>query len=97
MKSIKQQEEENFAVDYLIRKYQKKPLKAQKNKIMAVRRDTYDLITAYQKEQLKKQGIHVRKIDILDIAIRTVIRHGDFLQYAIDFRKREKEVDGEGD
>jgi hypothetical protein len=54
-----------------------------------VRKGTYDLMSAYQKEQSERSGIEVKMVDIADVAIKAIIRHENFFQFAIDSKNNK--------
>jgi len=57
---------------------------------IVIRRVTYDLMHAYQKEQSNKSDIEVKMVDIVDIAIKALVQHKNFFQFAIDFKNNKE-------
>ena len=55
-----------------------------------VRKGTYDLMSAYQKKQSEKSGIEVKMVDIADIAIKALVKHENFFQFAIDSKNNKE-------
>jgi len=57
---------------------------------IVIRQVTYDLMHTYQKEQSNKSDIEVKMVDIVDIAIKALVRHENFFQFAIDFKNNKE-------
>ena len=52
-----------------------------------VKNSTKQLLDDYCKEQYELTGVRVSKLDVVDIAIKSLIQHKNFFQFAIDFKK----------
>jgi|APSaa5957512493_1039668.scaffolds.fasta_scaffold359033_1 hypothetical protein len=59
------------------------------NKPIHVRATTLDLIKKYQDQQFSSSGIMIHRGDIIDIAIKALIKHENFFQYVTDFYKED--------
>ena len=55
-----------------------------------IRRETKELLDEYCNKQREATGIKLSKVDIVDLAVRSIVKYNNFFQFAIDFNK-EKE------
>ena len=59
-------------------------------KAMQIRETTYNALNKYQEEQSAKVGIRISKVDIIEVAVQSLIQHKDFIKFAIDFKNKNK-------
>ena len=71
-----------------MKKKQGRPKETSSWKAMQIREDTFNTINKYQKEQSDKIGITIRKVDLIDVAIKLLVEHKDFIKLAIDFKDK---------
>ena len=55
-----------------------------------IRRETKELLDEYCNKQREATGIKLSKVDIVDLAVRSIVRHDNFFQFAIDFQNNTK-------
>ena len=55
-----------------------------------IRRDTKEVLDGYCREQYELTGVRLRKLDVMDIAIKAMIENKNFFQFAIDFKNKKK-------
>jgi len=55
-----------------------------------IRRETKELLDEYCNKQREATGIKLSKVDIVDLAVRSIVRHDNFFQFAIDFKNKKK-------
>ena len=60
-----------------------------KRTICPIRPSTLTLLRAYKAEQRESTGINLTQIDLLDIAVRSLVTNKDFFQFAVDFRNKK--------
>ena len=51
-----------------------------------IRRETKELLDEYCNKQREATGIKLSKVDIVDLAVRSIVRFDNFFQFAIDFK-----------
>ena len=59
-------------------------------KAMQIRESTYNALNKYQKEQSARVGIRISKVDIIEVAVQSLIQHKDFIKFAVDFNNKNK-------
>ncbi len=59
-------------------------------KAMQIRESTYNALNKYQEEQSAKVGIRISKVDIIEIAVQSLIQNKDFIKFAVDFKNNKK-------
>ena len=52
-----------------------------------IRRETKELLDEYCNKQREATGIKLSKVDIVDLAVRSIVQHKNFFNYLIDFNK----------
>ena len=55
-----------------------------------VKNSTKKILDNYCKEQYELTGVRVSKLDVVDIAIKTLVQHKNFFQFAIDFKNKKE-------
>jgi len=55
-----------------------------------IRRETKKLLDEYCDKQREATGIKLSKVDIVDLAVRSIVQHDNFFQFAIDFQNKNK-------
>ena len=55
-----------------------------------IRRETKELLDEYCNKQREATGIKLSKVDIVDLAVRSIVRFDNFFQFAIDFKNKKK-------
>ena len=55
-----------------------------------IRRETKEVLDGYCREQYELTGVRLRKLDVMDIAIKAMIENKNFFQFAIDFKNKNK-------
>ena len=55
-----------------------------------IRRETKELLDSYCDKQREATGIKLSKVDIVDLAVRSIVQHDNFFQFAIDFQNNNK-------
>ena len=55
-----------------------------------IRRETKEILDDYCREQYDLTGVRLRKLDVMDIAIKALIVNKNFFQFAIDFKNKNK-------
>jgi len=55
-----------------------------------IRRETKEELDSYCDKQRKATGIKLSKVDIVDLAVRSIVQHDNFFQFAIDFQNNTK-------
>ena len=55
-----------------------------------IRRETKELLDEYCNKQREATGIKLSKVDIVDLAVRSIVRFDNFFQFAIDFKNKNK-------
>jgi len=66
-----------------------KTLKSRGVVMAQVDANTWLLLSEYVKQQSELTGIKLLKKTALDIAIKSIIRHRNFFQFALDLKKYE--------
>ena len=51
-----------------------------------VKNSTKKILDNYCKEQYELTGVRVSKLDVVDVAIKSLVRNKNFFQFAIDFK-----------
>ena len=59
-------------------------------KAMQIRESTYNALNKYRDEQSARVGIRISKVDIIDYAVKSIMKHKDFIKFAIDFNDNKK-------
>ena len=55
-----------------------------------IRRETKELLDSYCDKQREATGIKLSKVDIVDLAVRSIVQHDNFFQFALDFQNKNK-------
>ena len=55
-----------------------------------IRRETKELLDSYCKKQHEVTGIKISKVDIVELAVRSIVKYNNFFQFAIDFKNKKK-------
>jgi len=55
-----------------------------------IRRETKKLLDEYCNKQREATGIKLSKVDIVDLAVRSIVQHDNFFQFAIDLKNNNK-------
>ena len=55
-----------------------------------IRRETKELLDEYCNKQREATGIKLSKVDIVDLAVRSIDRNDNFFQFAIDFKNNKE-------
>ena len=55
-----------------------------------IRRETKELLDEYCNKQREATGIKLSKVDIVDLAVRSIVRNDNFFQFAIDFKNNKE-------
>ena len=55
-----------------------------------IRRETKELLDEYCNKQREATGIKLSKVDIVDLAVRSIVRFDNFFQFAIDFKNKKE-------
>ena len=55
-----------------------------------IRRETKEVLDGYCREQYELTGVRLRKLDVMDIAIKAMIENKNLFQFAIDFKNKKK-------
>ena len=55
-----------------------------------IRRETKELLDEYCNKQREATGIKLSKVDIVDLAVKSIVQHDNFFQFAIDFQNNNK-------
>ena len=55
-----------------------------------MRRETKELLDSYCDKQREATGIKLSKVDIVDLAVRSIVQHDNFFQFALDFQNKNK-------
>ena len=55
-----------------------------------IRRETKTMLDEYCDKQRKATGIKLSKVDIVDLAVRSIVRYDNFFQFALDFQNKNK-------